>query len=88
MIRYKTLPIIILFLCFISNGFAQIDSVQTVKDSANIALLDSYNQRLLEIEKQRLEDSIQKLELTQQINALKTTDNLKKKKSYRRSCKL
>lgn len=78
MIRYKTLPIIILFLCFISNGFAQIDSVQTVKDSANIALLDSYNQRLLEIEKQRLEDSIQKLELTQQINALKTTDNLKK----------
>src|SRR5690554_3780528 len=78
MIRYKILPIIILFICFISKGISQVDSTQTVKDSVNIALLDSYNKRLIEIEKQRLEDSIQKLELAKQISSLKTTDNLKK----------
>ncbi|WP_258455296.1 mechanosensitive ion channel family protein [Aequorivita sp. CIP111184] len=44
----------------------------------NIALLENYNTRLSEIERQRVADSVRKSELEAQLDALKTTDNLKK----------
>lgn len=59
-------------------GFAQADSSTTTKDSLNLVLLENYNKRLQEIERQRVEDSIKKEELYREISALKTTDNLKK----------
>ena len=59
-------------------GFAQADSSTTTKDSLNLVLLENYNKRLLEIERQRVEDSIKQEELYREISALKTTDNLKK----------
>lgn len=59
-------------------GFSQEDSTSTKKDSVNIAFLENYNKQLNEIEKQRVSDSIKKVELKEQIEALKTTDNLQK----------
>ncbi|QAA80266.1 mechanosensitive ion channel family protein [Aequorivita sp. H23M31] len=78
MIRSK---IIITFLALFFCGgvvFSQDDTTTVKKDSVNIALLESYNKRLLEIENQRLADSVQKSNLEEQLRALKTTDNLKK----------
>ncbi len=75
------LQYITLFFAVILSGtiaFSQEDTTNVEKDSVNIALLESYNKRLHEIENQRLADSIKKLELEEQINSLKTTDNLKK----------
>lgn len=78
MIRSKIL-LAILAIAFLSNiGFSQEDSTEVRNDSVKIALLESYNKRLLEIENQRLADSIKKDELEGQLKALKTTDNLKK----------
>jgi len=59
-------------------SFSQEDSSVVKKDSLNIALLESYNKRLHEIENQRIADSLKKAELEDQIKTLKTTDNLKK----------
>ncbi|MBL7994376.1 mechanosensitive ion channel family protein, partial [bacterium] len=57
---------------------AQEDSVSTKNDSLNAAILSDYNERLAEIERLRLADSIKKAELQAQLSLLKTTDNLKK----------
>ena len=78
MIRSKILLAILAIVCISNIGFSQEDSTEVKKDSVNIALLESYNKRLLEIENQRLTDSIKKDELEEQLKALKTTDNLKK----------
>jgi len=61
-----------------SFGFSQEDTVSVKKDSLNIILLENYNKRLSEIERQRVADSIKKSELEAELSALKTTDNLKK----------
>lgn len=83
----NTIFFLVLFIVFFSmEGFSQQDTTATFRDSANIAridsvniaLLESYNKRLLEIEKQRVADSIRKVELNEEISSLKTTDNLKK----------
>ncbi|MEO6290466.1 MAG: mechanosensitive ion channel domain-containing protein [Ginsengibacter sp.] len=58
--------------------FAQNDSLNKKNDSLNATILDQYNKKIEEIEKQRKLDSIQKGELETQLNSLKTTDNLKK----------
>lgn len=78
MIRIKIVLTILAVICLMNLSFSQEDSTEIKKDSVNIALLESYNKRLLEIENQRLADSIKKNELEQQLSALKTTDNLKK----------
>src|SRR5690554_5710700 len=78
MIRSKIILTILVIACISSIGFSQEDTTAVKKDSVNIALLESYNKRLHEIENQRIADSIQKNELEQQLSALKTTDNLKK----------
>ena len=66
------------FICFGVNGFSQEDTTTILRDSVNIALLESFNKTLHEKENQRIADSIKKDELVSQISALKTTDNLKK----------
>lgn len=76
--RTKIIITILAIACLSGIGFSQEDTTAVKKDSVNIALLESYNKRLLEIEKQRIADSVQKVALEQQLNALKTTDNLKK----------
>ena len=78
MVRYNIFFLILFVLCLSSKGFSQEDTTAVVKDSVNIALLESYNKRLHQIEKQRVEDSIRKDELQLEIIGLKTTDNLKK----------
>ncbi len=69
-----TIAILLLSL----SGFAQTDSIAQKNDSINAAVLDAYNQRIAQIEQQRLNDSIKKAELEAQLKSLKTADNLKK----------
>ncbi|MFA9388732.1 MAG: mechanosensitive ion channel family protein [Prolixibacteraceae bacterium] len=57
---------------------AQTDSSIRNSDSLNVAILQHYNTKLLEIDKQRVADSFQKAELEIQLKALKTTDNFQK----------
>ena len=57
---------------------AQKDSVNKKKDSLNTIVLENYNSKLAQIEKQRKADSIQRADLESEISSLKTTDNLKK----------
>ncbi|MDY0280706.1 MAG: mechanosensitive ion channel family protein [Salinivirgaceae bacterium] len=70
---------------------AQLDSFATVSDSlqkateldhdsANATLMTEFSEKLAEIEEQRKVDSIKKAELENQLMALKTTDNINKKK--------
>lgn len=68
----------LLLLFALQKSFAQTDSASKQSDSLNTAKLEQYNQRIKEIEKQRMADSVKKAELEAQINLLQTTDNLKK----------
>lgn len=60
------------------NLKAQVDTTQVNNDSLNALILTSYNEKLKEIESQRIADSIKKAELEIELSSLKTTDNLKK----------
>lgn len=62
---------------------AQNDSIPVGSDSINTVLMQEFNQRLAEIEQQRIADSIRKAELEKQIISLTTTDNLKKEELQR-----
>ena len=73
----KCLSFFILFVLCVS-GFAQEVKTQNETDSINADALQVYSKKLAEIEQQRVDDFIKKLELEIQINKLKTTDNLLK----------
>ncbi len=59
-------------------SYGQTDSLIQGNDSLNNIVLQEYNQKLAEVEKQRISDSIKKVELEAQLLKLKTTDNLQK----------
>ena len=63
-------------LSFAQNTASDSTAVKT--DSLNAELLNRLNIRLAENENLRIADSIQKAELEEKLNALKTTDNLQK----------
>ncbi|MCB0435531.1 MAG: mechanosensitive ion channel [Mangrovimonas sp.] len=74
----RIVGLFVLLLAVIPS-FAQSDSLPTTKiDSINLTILEAHNQKLLEMEKQRKADSIEKAELEEQLSSLKTTDNLQK----------
>ncbi|SMO49481.1 mechanosensitive ion channel domain-containing protein [Solitalea koreensis] len=74
-----TLTLLIPLLVLTSQSlFAQNERITKHNDSSNTVILKDYQLKLAEIEKQHIADSLQKLKLEAQINALKTTDNLKK----------
>ena len=80
-LRMKQLRIITICLALFFAAqkiFAQTDSLNKKNDSINTAILNDYNKKIQEIEKLRLADSAKKAELEEQLNSLKTTDNLKK----------
>jgi small-conductance mechanosensitive channel len=86
-IKYNAFLLLLLFLGFSTQ--AQNDSLKTVKydslktasnDSIQLRLLQEFNNRLAEIEQQRVADSIKKSELEFRLKELSTTDNLEKKK--------
>ena len=54
------------------------DNLNKNDDSLNAIILSDYAQKLSQIEKQRVADSIKKAELETRLNSLKTTDNLQK----------
>jgi len=59
-------------------SYGQTSSLDQKNDSINKVALQEYNQKLVEVEQQRIEDSIKKAELESQLSKLKTTDNLQK----------
>ena len=59
-------------------SYGQTDSLVQKNDSINNIALQDYNQKLIEVEQQRIADSIKKVELESQLSKLKTTDNLQK----------
>lgn len=73
-----SLLIVYLSLSLTIQGYAQHDSLAIQDDSLNLAVMQDYNKKLLEIEKQRDADSLKRVELEFKLNSLKTTDNLKK----------
>ena len=77
----KQIKITIVFLLLLFTAqisFAQSDSTNKKNDSLNAAKLVEFNKRIIQIEEQRIADSVTKAELETQISSLKTTDNLKK----------
>lgn len=77
----KRLPFYLFLYCCLlsfSNSFAQPDTLIKKGDSVNAELIGEYNKRLHELEQQRIEDSLKKVDLEKQLSALSTTENLKK----------
>ncbi len=70
----------LLFLFSAEIGLGQKDTLSHNVDSANAIMLQNYQAKLAEIEKQRVADSIQKVELEKRLNSLSTADNLTKEK--------
>ncbi|MDO3695066.1 mechanosensitive ion channel family protein [Wenyingzhuangia sp. chi5] len=84
-----THTILFFLLCFNTLVFSQDkivtdsiqksnDSIAQNNDSINLALLDSFNKKLQEIQIKRIADSIKKVELENTLKSLKTTDNIQK----------
>jgi len=76
----KTIKLFVFYfvLFFGLKLFAQTDSLSVNNDSLVEARFQDFNQKLAEIEQQRVEDSIKKVELENELKSLKTTDNLRK----------
>ncbi len=72
----KTVALLLFLISSVSYG--QTDSLTQVDDSINRVVLQEYQLKLEEVEKQRLLDSLKKEELEIQLRKLKTTDNLQK----------
>ena len=72
--------IVVLFFLILQSLllFAEKDSLVKNNDSINSVILKNYNQKLIQIEQQRIFDSIKRSELETQFLALKMTDRLKK----------
>ncbi len=79
-IMRNTYILIVTYILFLitSISYAQSDSLIQKNDSINRVVLQEYQQKLLDVEKQRIADSIKKEELEIQLRKLKTTDNLQK----------
>ncbi len=76
-IKNSAIFILLLLLSFSSQ--AQKDSTNTVvKDSIQASILQEFNSKLLEIEQQRIADSIKKADLESRLELLSTSDNLEK----------
>ena len=65
------------FMLLMNLSFAQSDSIR-FKDSINNQLLSSYNKKIAQLEQQRIDDSIKKASIDEQLKNLSTADNLKK----------
>ena len=73
----RTFSIIILWILTV-HGYAQTDSLLSRQDSMNIKALEDYQKKIEQLEQQRVDDSIKRVVLEQNLKSLKTTDNLKK----------
>jgi len=76
--NFLTKIITMLMLSCSIASYGQTDSIVQKNDSINNIALNEYNQKLGEVEKLRVADSIKKAELESQLLKLKTTDNLQK----------
>lgn len=74
--RIFILTISIIFCLCSAKG--QNDSSVVNNDSLNNIILINYNKKIAEIEQQKIDDSIKKSELEQQLKTLKTSDNVQK----------
>lgn len=77
--NYKIVSLLIAFVCILSaNSYAQQDTSKKNVDSLNAAILQEFNQKVVQLEQQRIADSTKRANLESQLNSLKTTDNLNK----------
>lgn len=82
--KRKIITALVVLMCLNGGIYAQKDSTAKKRDSLNALILEDYNKRINEIEKQRVADSVKKAELESQLSSLKTTDNLKKEELQKR----
>ncbi|GAB1454523.1 mechanosensitive ion channel [Draconibacterium sp.] len=76
-LKHSTLLLFVLLVSFLTQ--AQTDSLKTAKnDSIQAVVLHEFNIKLVEIEQQRVADSIKKVELETRLKELSTSDNLEK----------
>jgi len=77
----KTLKLLAFLIVLLSglNMFAQNDSISATTDSIANAKFNTYYNSLLELEKQKILDSIKKAELQQELDALKSSANTEEK---------
>jgi len=68
----------LLFYCFTAP--AQTDSTKLKKDSIQVAILQEFNNKLINIEQQSIADSVRKVDLELKLEQLSTSDNLQKEK--------
>lgn len=73
-----SISIFLLTYIFCNTASSQKDSTSVNNDSINSSILNEYNLKLAEIENQRFEDSLKKVELENQLLTLKITDRFKK----------
>lgn len=69
---------LIFLMCLTVAGNSQQDSTKKKQDSANILILQKYNQQISDLEKQQYLDSIKKIELESQLLHLRATDILQR----------
>jgi len=72
--------LIMFFSLSAQTAFGQKKVASSNKDSVNSAILQDYQIKMVEIEKQRVADSTQKAQLENRLKSLSTTDNLAKEK--------
>lgn len=77
--KIKFLLLVAFSLFSATVAFSQSDDDNNPDDSLNITLLKDYNDKIKLIEKQRLNDSIEKEALEKQLSELKSSDATKKK---------
>lgn len=79
----------LLLLCCSKVSFAQQkDTIPQKKDSLTTIKLAEYNTKLAVIEQERVQDSLERIELEKQLSSLKTTDNLKKEELLKKLTEL
>ena len=76
----QIINVVLITICLLSTKsvFSQDNTIRLKEDSLNSAILNDYNNKLAEMDLQRITDSVRRVDLQIQLNSLKTTDNLKK----------
>lgn len=74
----KGILLVAVLFVFKGTALAQADSSAKKMDSLNAVMLQDYNNKMKEINQQRVIDSMEQIKLEKELSSLKTTDNLRK----------
>ncbi len=76
--KLKNIVVLVLFMLIKCAIWAQTDSISQPKDSLPSAIIEDFNNKITEIEQQKIADSIKKEDLESRLKLLSTSDNLEK----------